>query len=108
MLRTESWVRLRERYLVSEMATVEEIARRIAREAPPNPWPSRAQREAIAAEKKSKLPTRKVTAGALAGGATTVAAWALLEFWQIALPVETATAATVVLTFIASYLVPES
>lgn len=105
------------------MATVHEIARRIAAE-DKTPWPTRAERERIAAEDTSpgsffdgepegidldqptKKPTRKVTAGAITGALSALAAYLLSEN-GIVLEPENASAATALLALIVSYVVRE-
>jgi len=52
----------------------------------------------------SKRPTKKVTAGGLAGAVTTLAVFAAGQF-GVEVPPEVASSATVVLTFAAGYLV---
>ncbi len=54
----------------------------------------------------SPLPTRKVTAGALAG-AVTVIGVAVAEAFGLVVPAEVASSVTTVLAFIASYFVKD-
>lgn len=97
------------------MATVEEIAARILREegalAPPEPWPTRAERDAIEKEiqqrDSSLLPTKKVTAGIIAGAVASIAGF-LLSQYGIEVPPEVVASSTTIMTFLASYFVPES
>lgn len=99
------------------MATVKQIAARIAaEESGPAAWPTRAQRELGADEtevivpspaKKSKLPTKKISAGTIAGALTVIAA-AVAGHFGIVLEPEVSSAATLLLSTIVGYLVPDS
>ena len=55
---------------------------------------------------RDALPTRKVTAGALAG-AVTVLVVAIVEAFGVTVPAEVASSATTVLAFVASYFIKE-
>lgn len=52
-------------------------------------------------------PSRKVGAGALAGGLSIILVWAVKQFAHLEIPAETASAITVVITFGTSYFVSE-
>lgn len=52
-------------------------------------------------------PTKKVTAGGLAGALSVLIVWALGEFGGLTIPPEIASAITTVLAFATSYFVPE-
>jgi hypothetical protein len=52
----------------------------------------------------SKRPTRKVTAGALAGALVTIGVY-VGQFFEVDIPAEVATSAVMVLTFATSYVV---
>ena len=53
-------------------------------------------------------PNRKVTVGGLAGAVSIIVVWAVRTFGEVEVPPEIASAVTVVLTFVAAYLVSES
>lgn len=52
-------------------------------------------------------PTRKVTAGGLAGAVTVILVWVVQEAFAIEIPGEVASAITVVLSFAAAYMTQE-
>ena len=52
-------------------------------------------------------PTRKVTAGVLAGAVTVVLTWAVQASSEVDIPAEVAAAVTTILTFAASWLTSE-
>ena len=54
----------------------------------------------------SAAPTRKVTAGGLAGALTVILIWVLSAGFKVNIPPEVASAITVVFSFIVSYFVP--
>lgn len=91
------------------MATVEEIARRIAAEGttPPAPWLTADQRESTSpipkVKNKSWLPNRKVVAGVVSG----IISWAALKYFGIVdLDPELKNGITVLVMGLISYLVP--
>jgi len=62
-------------------------------------------------ESSQLLPTRKVTAGGVAGALSVVLVWAANTFWMPEakqIPAEIASALTTILSFLVSYFVPES
>jgi len=60
------------------------------------------------AKQISVRPIRKVTAGAVAGAASTVFLWVLSSVWRIEVPGNVANAITVLLTFVVSYQTPSA
>jgi putative flippase GtrA len=52
------------------------------------------------------MPTRKVTAGTVAGALTTIIVWVVSEFFQVEIPPPVAAAITVILAMGTAYLVP--
>ena len=54
------------------------------------------------------VPERKVTAGALAGALSVILIYIIQTAFEVVIPAEVASAGTVVLTFITSYLVPNA
>lgn len=54
------------------------------------------------------VPERKVTAGVLAGALSVIVTYILQTAFEVVIPAEVASAGTVVLTCITSYLVPNS
>ena len=61
-------------------------------------------RDEVHPQPVSKRPTRKVTAGALAGALVTIAIY-VGELFEIVVPADVAASAVTVLTFATSYLV---
>ena len=59
-----------------------------------------------AARSPSALPVRKVAAGGAAGAITAIIVWILSAAFKIDIPPEIAAAITVVLSFIAGYVIP--
>lgn len=55
----------------------------------------------------SKVPTRKVTSGALAGAIAAMVVWASKAFGGVEIPGEVGAGITVILTAITSYFVSE-
>lgn len=53
-------------------------------------------------------PTTKVLSGALAGAITAIGVWALKTWGHTEMPGEIAASASVVVTFIVQYFVPEA
>lgn len=61
-------------------------------------------RQEVHPQPPSKRPSRKVTAGALAGALVTIAVY-VGELFEVQVPAEVAASAVTVLTFATSYLV---
>lgn len=54
------------------------------------------------------MPTKKVTAGVLAGALAAILVWAAKQFAHVDVPAEIGVAASTILTFATQYLVPDS
>jgi preprotein translocase subunit SecD len=54
------------------------------------------------------VPSRKVTAGVLAGAVSVILVWAIKTYVHQDLPGEVASSITTVLTFVTSWFVPET
>lgn len=54
------------------------------------------------------MPTRKVTAGVIAGALTAITVWSLNKYLQAEIPVEIASSGHVLFTFIVQYFVPDA
>jgi len=53
-------------------------------------------------------PTRKVSAGILAGAIVAVAAWASKSYAQVEIPTEIGMAITTIVTFVVQWTVPDA
>ncbi len=60
----------------------------------------------VEARSPSAFPVRKVAAGGAAGAITAIIVWILSAAFKINIPPEIASAITVVLSFLAGYLIP--
>ena len=56
----------------------------------------------------TRLPTRKVTVGAMAGAVVAIAAWASKAYAAVEIPADVAIALTTLLTFVVQYFVPDA
>lgn len=55
-------------------------------------------------DQPTTVPSRKVTAGSLAGAVTAILVWTANDFFGIEIPADVASAVTVVIAFSTSYL----
>jgi putative flippase GtrA len=58
--------------------------------------------------KSNKLPSRKVTAGGLAGALSIIVVWIVNQSTGTNIPPQVASAITTILTFLASYMIPSA
>jgi putative flippase GtrA len=60
----------------------------------------------VEARSASALPVRKVAAGGAAGAVTVILVWIASAAFKVDIPPEVASAITVVISFVAGYLIP--